>query len=260
MLRYDYGENNFELSRAIPRCVELIIVGGTLDDVAALVGSNLLDFLSGNASVNAIGFESGTREDEGVGSDYTTGRNDGVVENSSTHTYQATVADRSPVDDGVMADGDVGTNVSLGRVRRAIEKGVEHGAILDVSTVADSDRIDVAAKNSTVPDTTIFTNCDVPDQDCRLGKERIGTNGRGLAPYFFNNCHEYFARLRNFWNLERRRLPSAVLRVSQFFSTWSVVRGPTSPKTWGWRWMSLSEIPLATSARVKAFCSEAILE
>ena len=142
-----------------------------------------------HAGIDRIGFESGARKDEGPGGDDAARSDDGVVENRCTHADQAVVLDRCAVNGGVVADRDIVSDMGLRGMGRTVVKGMDDRPVLNIGSVTDGNRIDVAAQHGIEPHGAVTADGHVTDQYGRIGNESSLSHLGHMAPHLFYICH-----------------------------------------------------------------------
>ena len=175
----------------VPRRISPIIPRRALDNLLALLGSNILNLLGRDTSIERVGLKMLVREDKSIGGNNAPCADNSIVENCSSHAYKAVVLDDSTMNNGIMTYGYIVANMGLRGVLRTIVEGVDDNTILDICMVANGDGINIATQHSIVPYRAVLTYGDIAYYGGILGQPRVVTNLRLVASNFSYKCHSY---------------------------------------------------------------------
>lgn len=118
------------------------------------------DDFAGDAHDDGAVGDDGAGAEDGTGADDAFFADDAVAEEDGFHSYQRATADFRAVDDGAVADGDVGADVE-GFAGVAVEDAV----FLDIGSLANANRCNIAADNGLEPEGAVVTDGDVGADD-----------------------------------------------------------------------------------------------
>ena len=155
--------------RASSLCAGLVAVNVFVLDVAGGVGvdAGLVDasegalHLAGVAYYQAAGGNFGAFQEERAGGYDAAGADVDAVEDDRTHADQAARLDGAAVERDGVADGDVVAEDE----RVLVAHDVEDATVLNVGARANADVVDVAANHGAGPDTRVFADDHVADDD-----------------------------------------------------------------------------------------------
>ena len=106
------------------------------------------------------------RRNDRTGADETVVFDHRTIQHRRTHADQAGIADTAGMHDGAVADGDIVADQGREADRLAagsVVTDMEDGAILDISSGADADVVDVAADDGARPDRAVVADVHVAD-------------------------------------------------------------------------------------------------
>ena len=141
------------------------------------------DELGGSACPHLVRADFGTAEHYGSGGDERPLPHFGIIHNDCSHSDQGIVMNFGAMDHYVMADRDIIADLD----GRLLIESMEHGAILDIDTVADGDGVDIAAQHGAEPDAALIAHSDIAHEGSIIGNKAILADLGGEPPYRFKN-------------------------------------------------------------------------
>ena len=171
-----------------PRGVHLVIVGNALVKLTPLLGGDLLDELSRNASPQGVRLDDGLGQDDRACSYDSPFADDDIIHHDGSHADEGVVTDMAAVECDIVPDRDIVTDLN----GRLLIEGMEDGAVLDIHVVADADGIDVTAEDGVEPDAAALSKDDISDDGSVDSEEAVLTDLRRDASYSLYECHDAY--------------------------------------------------------------------
>jgi hypothetical protein len=151
------------------------VFGGELEVGGAFVfGERADDAAGGSDDEGAFGDDhafghEGTRSDDAARADVT------AIEEDGTHADEDFIFHPASMHDGAVADGDVVANDG-----GVVVTDMDDSAVLNVAAGADMDGVDIATKNSAIPDAGLGVKGHITDDHGTLSDEYLASYGGGF--------------------------------------------------------------------------------
>jgi hypothetical protein len=147
--------------------------------LAALSGVNGLDEFGRSATPKFVGANLGAREHDGTCGNDSAFANLSVIHNDGAHADEGIVMNLCAVDSHVVADRDVVSDLNS----RLLIEGVQYRSVLDVYTIANTDRVYIATDDGVEPYAALVTDDSVTDDCSVFGKEATFADLRSESAY-----------------------------------------------------------------------------
>ena len=120
------------------------------------------DYFCGRTDDKTVVWEGFVLRDKRSGSDNAVIADARTIHKDGTHAYDAAVADRTAMNDGTVAYGDMRTDcyIIIGH------SGMNHNQILNIGVIADGYGKGIRTKNGIVPDGYVLSACDIAVNYC----------------------------------------------------------------------------------------------
>src|SRR5579872_6408735 len=157
------------------------------------IGGDIFDLSGRNATVNSAGFDPRSFQHHGAGRDDRIPAYHRIVHDNRSHSHQNAVFDRATMDDGIMSDGNVVSDMDIG----FLIGGVNDDAILYIYLVANVNAANVTPEDGVEPDAALISDLYLAYHGCVRSQEAIFAKTRGFALYRKDSGHiAVFSNLR----------------------------------------------------------------
>src|ERR1051325_1508082 len=144
----------------VPVCFDVVdIMLGRLFELQPLLRRQLPDDPGGNSRSHHPFRNERAGADDGAGREESIGIYSCIIKDYGPHSDQAEVADRAPVENCPVPDGDLFPDTE-GKFRM---RHMEEAAVLDIGSLSDPDRVDVSPDDGVEPDAGILPDLHVAD-------------------------------------------------------------------------------------------------
>src|SRR5680860_105007 len=166
-----------------PTRIHDIVVRDTINFPGTEFGADILYFFCGHAGKDTSGGYSCAFGDDRPCRNDTVAFDYAIVHHDATHADQHIVLYRTAVNDGIMADGDIITNIGRGFLIGAMD----HGAILHIDLVAHFYIMDITPYHRIEPNTALVAHTYLADKGRIFGDEAVVADFWGFSVNFFDH-------------------------------------------------------------------------